>query len=542
MGACGGVGSSWWRLSVVLLASGTASGRGRTATARRQYWLGHQLPSGRLPGHPRDDTRAALRQHVHGARDGAPAPRPLGRRGGVSTGSTTRRRRPRTRRSTRSRRCARGALLGRGRAARWDPVLRARMDHVAKLLADRQYVNNWSLVAAAAAIEADRAGIGHYRARGARYPEDAATCRRCGAATAAIRARGRSPTTRSGSPGWRTSPRSRATPSCSRRRVDGCRILVRLVSPMGRVAWYGRSYEESFAQAAAVYALRRCERWNRANAGRYERTAVAALAMLRREHPTILGPLAIVPRMRFAQTIARDGTDNYAQLEVYNALTLALLAMAPPPLVAPAAPPPADRARADLARRAPAARRSSRSARPRRSSALSLRRAPGAARRPVELRRPPRRAGPHAARAGDDRRRVPTTSTCRPRPRVRTDGRAVLARGPGYALRIRVDGCTVVELLRLSRARRVTVGGRAAAREGRGGRRHRPRLARPAAASSGSAARSRGSRRRVEAGSDRYRTAVLRARVALPAGTTLQVERGVALLIRNTRGGCGSRR
>ena len=122
--------------------------------------------------------------------------------------------------------------------------------------------------------------------------------------------------------------------------MDGCRILVRLISPMGRVAWYGRSYEESFAQAAAVYALRRCERWNRPNAGRYERTAVAALAMLRREHPTILGPLAIVPRMRFAQTIARDGTDNYAQLEVYNGLTLALLAMAPPALVAPAAPPP----------------------------------------------------------------------------------------------------------------------------------------------------------------------------------------------------------
>src|SRR3954447_16433188 len=79
--------------------------------------------------------------------------------------------------------------------------------------------------------------------------------------------------------------------------------------------------------------------------------------MLRREHPTILGPLAIVPRMRFAQTIARDGTDNYARLEVYNALTLALLAMAPPPLVAPAAPPAGpprrtagrDRPRPDLA-------------------------------------------------------------------------------------------------------------------------------------------------------------------------------------------------
>ena len=32
---------------------------------------------------------------------------------------------------------------------------------------------------------------------------------------------------------------------------------------------------------------------------------------------------------------------------------------------------------------------------------------------------------------------------------------------------------------------------------------------------------------KVEAGSDRYRTAVFRGRVALPARTTLQVERGV---------------
>ena len=33
---------------------------------------------------------------------------------------------------------------------------------------------------------------------------------------------------------------------------------------------------------------------------------------------------------------------------------------------------------------------------------------------------------------------------------------------------------------------------------------------------------------KVEAGSDRYRTALFTARVALPAGTTLRVERGVA--------------
>ena len=39
-------------------------------------------------------------------------------------------------------------------------------------------MNNWSLVAAAAAIEADRAGIGKYRVEDAAVPEDASTCRK----------------------------------------------------------------------------------------------------------------------------------------------------------------------------------------------------------------------------------------------------------------------------------------------------------------------------------------------------------------------------
>ena len=43
------------------------------------------------------------------------------------------------------------------------------MDHVASFWLTGKYVNNWSLVAAAAAIEADRAGIGKYRTKTLRF-------------------------------------------------------------------------------------------------------------------------------------------------------------------------------------------------------------------------------------------------------------------------------------------------------------------------------------------------------------------------------------
>ena len=507
---------------VVLLPTSTASGAGYGDRAV-QYWLDHQLPSGSFPAIP-DPAPAphygntfmalamALRHHDRSAAAAvsywiahppATAPHPPFNAFAAL----------RTRRS-----------LGSAAPRRWDPVLRRRMDHVADVWLTGRYVNNWSLVAAAAAMEADRARIGHYRARVVRYLK-----------------RRYLPQTRGGyggDPGaWPLAYHAfglawlahvaELTHDAELRSaaVSGCRVLVRLVSPMGRVAWYGRSYEESFAQAAAVYALRRCERWNRSNAGRYERTAVAALAMLRREHPTILGPLAIVPRMRFAQTIARDGTDNYARLEVYNALTLALLAMAPPALVAPAGPPPG----IVLAQTwlGPAGGPGLATLREGRAFlALSLRRPPKAldgrssfgVHRAEQGRRP---LVPAMTTSAADDFDLPSATS------VRTDGRAVLAKGSGYTLRIRVDGCTVVELLRLTRGRRVTVGGRVPLERGesvvatdRGWR-----------ATGGFVRISRSFARgatKVEAGSDRYRTAVFTARVALPAATTLRVERGVA--------------
>jgi hypothetical protein len=109
--------------------------------------------------------------------------------------------------------------------------------------------------------------------------------------------------------------------------------------------------------------------------------------------------------------------------------------------------------------------------------------------------------------------------------RVRLDGAAVLATGPGYTLRIRLDGCTVVELLQVATSRSIVVGGRVPLEKGEG------------AVATAAGWRSQGGflrigspftrlQMRVEAGSDRYRTAVLRARVSLPAGRTLRVERG----------------
>ncbi len=487
------------------------------------YWLGKQLRSGAFPAIP-DATPAphygttfmalamALRGHDRAARhavqywiDHPPTTAPHPPFNAFAA--------LRTRRS-----------LGAGAPRAWDPVLKRRIDHVVRFWLTGTYLNNWSLVAAAAAIEADRAGIGSYRVQTVRFLKTQYL-----------------PKIKSGyggdPGGWPLAYHAfglawlahvaEATGDRQLRSatVSGCRVLVRLTSPMGRVAWYGRSYEESFAQAAAVYALRRCERYNRPNAARYERTAVAALAMLRREHPTILGPLAIVPRMRFAQTIARDGTDNYAHLEVYNGLTLALLAMAPPPLVAAAPPPPGIvLAQTGLdAAHGPAlvTLRDGRG-----FLAMSLRRPPGALDGRSSF-------GVHRAEQG----RVPLLPAMTPSGAgdfdlssatdVRLEGHAVLATGPGYALRIRLDGCTVVELLTVTSARSLIVGGRVPLERGEGvvatsaGWRSQGGFLRIAAPFTRLATR-------VEAGSDRYRTAALRARVRLAAGGTLRVERGAA--------------
>lgn len=508
--------------SVVLFASApaVAAPYGQRAV---QYWLDHQLKSGAFPAIP-DSIPAphygttfmalamALRGHDRAATRGV--------RHWIDHPPTTAPHPPfnafaalRTRRA-----------LGAAAPRSWDPVLKRRMDHVASFWLTGKYLNNWSLVAAAAAIEADRAGIGKYRAKTVRFLKKQYL-----------------PKIRSGyggdPGGWPLAYHAfglawlahvaEATGDARLRSatVSGCRVLVRLTSPMGRVAWYGRSYEESFAQAAAVYALRRCERYNRPNAGRYERTAVAALAMLRREHPTILGPLAIVPRMRFAQTIARDGTDNYAHLEVYNGLTLALLAMAPPPIVA-AAPPPPGIVLAQTPLDAAGGPGLVTLRQGRGFLAIALRRAPAALDGRSSF-------GVHRAEQG----RVPLLSAMTPSSasdfdlpsatHVRLDGRAVLATGPGYTLRIRIDGCTVVELLRVTTARSMVVGGRVPLEKGE------------SAVATAIGWRSRGGfvriglpftrlATRVEAGSDRYRTAVLRARVSLSAGRTLRVERGAA--------------
>lgn len=486
-----------------------------------QYWLDHQLQSGAFPAIP-DSTPAphygntmmalamALRGHDRAAAvavqhwiDHPPAiaPHPPFN---VFAALRTRR------------------ALGAGAPRRWDPVLRRRMDYVASSWLSGPYVNNWSLVAAAAAMEADRAGIGSYRPTAVRFLKRQYLPKLRGGY--------------GGDPGsWPLAYHAFGTAWLAHvaeasgdaelraATVNGCRVLVRLTSPMGRVAWYGRSYEESFAQAAAVYALRRCERYNRPNAGRYERTAAAALAMLRREHPTILGPLAIVPRMRFAQTIARDGTDNYARLEVYNGLTLALLAMAPPPLVAPApAPPGVVLAQTALDAAGGPGLVTLREGRG--FLAISLREPSGALDGRSSL-------GVHRAEQG----RVPLLPAMTPSSAgdfdvpsatsVQAEGSSVLATGPGYTLRIRLEGCTVVELLRVTAARSVIIGGRVPLERGESastvpaGWRSAGGFVRIASPFTRLAAR-------IEAGSDRYRTAVLRARVRLAAGATLRVERG----------------
>ncbi len=516
-------GSFWLVALALLLVAAPAAPAVEYGDRAVRYWLDVQLPSGAFPAIPemtpaphygntmmalalalRGHDEAAVRAVQHWI-DHPPTVAPHPPFNALAA--------LRTRRA-----------LGAAAPTAWDAVLRRRMALVADVyLADR-YLGNWSLVAAAAAIEADRAGLGSYERRVVRFLR-----------------RQYLPQIRSGYGGdlgaWPLAYHAfglawlahvahltgdRALIAAT---VQGCRVLVRMTTPMGRVAWYGRSYEESFAQAAAVYALRRCERFHPPNAGRYERTAVAALAMLRREHPTIHGPLAIVPRMRFAQTIARDGTDNYAHLQVYNGLTLALLALAPPATVTPAGPPP-DVVLGETELDAAGGPGLVTLRHDRSYLAISLRRARSATdgrygfgvHRAEQARRPLVPAMSRSAAPDFDLESATAVSLA---------GRSVVARGPGYRLAIRLDGCTVVETLTVTAARSVVVGARlplergevveqtAAGWRSSGGF---VRVGAPFTRLSGT----------IEAGSDRYRTAVLRARVAVAPGRPLRVARGVA--------------
>lgn len=102
-------------------------------------------------------------------------------------------------------------------------------------------------------------------------------------------------------------------------------LLGAMTAPDGQVAWYGRSFDESFALAAAI----------RASAGELysgflsSSRAGGVLAQtwqrLRTSHGRVPGSgvIAVVPAIR--QQLSYAGIDAYAGLAVYNGLTLLML-------------------------------------------------------------------------------------------------------------------------------------------------------------------------------------------------------------------------
>jgi hypothetical protein len=344
------------------------------------------------------------------------------------------------------------------------PAIRSRLDAALPKLF-LPYADNWSIVAAAAAIRADQLGIGPYRLAAETWIVSVylPVLRRTHGFGGDLNT-------------WPLAYHAFATgllamigasavaPSIHTAAIRSCRVIQRTMSPTGIVAWYGRSQLESFAQASAVLALRSCEQYaSPAETGRFEVAAHRAETALARQYPTLAsGRLAIIPRYAFDPTPYR-GADHYAHEEGYTALTLVLLGLAPPWRGLTSHPdlgyvaPLGDRAPAVVASRVLGG-----------WVGLSVRRGWTTL----------SRSGPRDGRYGFGVQRAETTKGRVIVPaaaiespadldlpaatRVVTNRTAVTAFGPGYTVRFWIRGCSVFEKVRVRRRQKLTVGGRLA--------------------------------------------------------------------------------
>jgi hypothetical protein len=489
-----------------------------------RWWVDHQLPSGAFPNVPANgpsphygQTMMALALALNGHRSAAAravehwirhppriAPHPPFN---LFAAAATYR------------------LMPTATRARWRPTIRRLLDaEIGHWLTDR-YISNWAVVMAAAGYEADRAGIGSYRRRVVDWLQ-----------------RVYLPATENGYGGdrrtWPLAYHTFATaflariaagtrePSLRAATVAGCRWIADLTSPRGRIAWAGRSHQQSFVQASGIYALRRCERFDPVQGARYEGAVARIERVLASDHRPVHGPLAIVPRQRIPGAYDRLGLDTYAFPEVYNALTLAFLSMAPRAAAAPSTGSPGF-AMLALGKESPSLVVA-------RSRAgwigLSARLGDTGPIGAIDARylfgvqsaevggRPIVPAQPIGGVADLG---LPTATDARP------DGSGgILLDGPGYRARVAIVGCRVRETVVLEHGASLRVGGRLAlgagervtrTRDGWRSHRHvlivRAPLQRPF--------------KRMAVGADAYRTAVVGGRVQLVAGQPLIVDRGL---------------
>jgi hypothetical protein len=249
--------------------------------------------------------------------------------------------------------------------------------------------------------------------------------------------------------------------------VSACRVIERTTSPRGMVAWYGRSHLQSWAEAAAIVALRACEGYSSADAGHFEAVVHAIHRALNRSYPELAdGRISTVPRAALdADDVSHPyrGADNYAHPVDYNAWTLVLLGLVRPAAASASAPRTGfvaamgDAEPAVVSISLPggwlgvSARRGwSRLGAPTPidgRTALGVQRAETAAGRVIV---------PAAALGGPADFDLPSAVSA-----TRHGNRLVL-RGPGYAMRVAIQGCAVLERLTVSRSRTVVVGARVA--------------------------------------------------------------------------------
>jgi hypothetical protein len=348
------------------------------------------------------------------------------------------------------------------------PVLRAKIDeNLAGWLVP--YRSNWAWVGAAAAVLADGEGIGSYAPQVLDWAR-----REYAPVIAAEHGYGGDLKT------WPlaynafvtvfltvAADRADADDPLRRTAISACQSIERTTSPRGMVAWYGRSHLQSWAEIAAIVALRACEGYSSADAGHFEAVVHAIHRALARWYPALDdGRISVVPRSALdpdePQHVYR-GADNYAHPVDYDGWTLVLLGLVRPAVAT------ASVARTGFVGSLGDAEPAVASVRlPGGWLGVSARRGwsrlsaptPIDGRTAFGIQRAETASGhvivPAAPISGAPDFDLPSATSA-----ARRGSRLVL-RGPGYAMTLAIRGCSVVERLTVARARTVTVGARIA--------------------------------------------------------------------------------
>lgn len=117
----------------------------------------------------------------------------------------------------------------------------------------------------------------------------------------------------------------RSLPRARRLLVAMVEALVILTAPDGDLAYSGRSQEQAWALASAIYAAGEAARYRPGRAGVYRELARRLARRLQRLHPVGAHGIATVPLFARRPLQAQRAVDPYAHVPTYNALTAVIL-------------------------------------------------------------------------------------------------------------------------------------------------------------------------------------------------------------------------